>query len=189
MRMPRRAAGTSILVVSLLFSACPLLNPPLIQVTQDILDKEIAAFNGINSHRTSNGLNALAMNESLREVARKHSQDMAARNFFDHVNPDGADPGDRMSDAGIAFSVAAENIAWNNFPDPAATAVSGWIASPDHLANIMTAGFTQTGMGVASDGAGGFYFTQLFISTAKNDSGLITVYFSSPLASAYRDQK
>jgi cysteine-rich secretory family protein len=53
----------------------------------------------------------LAFNSRLQGIARTHSLDMWTRGFFDHVNPDGKDPFDRMADAGYVFTKAAENIA------------------------------------------------------------------------------
>lgn len=53
----------------------------------------------------------LAMNKILLGTARAHSDDMYARKFFDHVNPDGKDPFQRMKAAGYIYTVAGENIA------------------------------------------------------------------------------
>jgi uncharacterized protein YkwD len=53
----------------------------------------------------------LAMSGALRCAARLHSRDMAERRFFDHVNPEGVGPEDRMRRAGAAFRVAGESIA------------------------------------------------------------------------------
>lgn len=53
----------------------------------------------------------LAMNKTLLAVARAHSLDMYTRNFFDHINPDGKDPFQRMTAAGYNFAAAGENIA------------------------------------------------------------------------------
>lgn len=52
----------------------------------------------------------LAMNAKLLAAARGHSQDMQARNYFDHYDPDGGDPFDRISAEGYSFSAAGENI-------------------------------------------------------------------------------
>lgn len=52
----------------------------------------------------------LAMNAQLLAAARAHSADMQARNYFDHYDPDGVDPFQRMSAAGYRFSAAGENI-------------------------------------------------------------------------------
>ena len=54
----------------------------------------------INQERTSRGLGALTENIKLDTAARRHSEDMAIRNFFDHTNPDGIGPNERASAAG-----------------------------------------------------------------------------------------
>jgi len=51
------------------------------------------------------------MRPELRCAARLHSRDMSQRGFFDHVNPDGVGPEDRMRRAGSMFGVASESIA------------------------------------------------------------------------------
>jgi uncharacterized protein YkwD len=118
----------------------------------------------INEQRTGNGLAPLVHDEAIRAVARAHSQDMVARDFFDHVNPDGLDPFDRLAMDFITYSAAGENIAWNRgYSDPAAVAVEGWMNSSGHRANILNGTYTHTGVGVArSEADGAWYFTQVF---------------------------
>jgi hypothetical protein len=53
----------------------------------------------------------LAMNKKLLANARAHCRDMYNRNFFEHANPDGNDPFERMTLVGYNFINAAENIA------------------------------------------------------------------------------
>jgi uncharacterized protein YkwD len=58
----------------------------------------------------------------------------------------------------------AENIHRNRgTDDPVATALEGWWASPGHRANMLSADFDQTGIGVAVDRDGIFYLTQVFV--------------------------
>lgn len=88
----------------------------------------------------------LTAESRLRCAARRHSLDMIERDFFDHTNPDGELPWDRMAKAGYAdFSSAGENIA-GGYPTPAAV-MEGWMNSPGHCTNIMNGTFTQLGVG------------------------------------------
>ncbi len=107
---------------------------------------------------------ALAANDGLRAVAFAHSKDMAERNFFDHDNPGGQSPFDRMRAAGITFSYAGENIA-AGYPT-ATDVVEGWLDSPGHCANMLSADFTELGVGYYQSGSSayGSYWTQNFIS-------------------------
>ena len=93
-------------------------------------------------------------------VAQAHSQDMATRNYFDHNTPEGKSPFDRMTAAGYAFSSAAENIAAGQRTP--ADVVTAWMNSAGHRANILNCGLTQIGVGYATGGSYGVYWTQDF---------------------------
>ena len=93
----------------------------------------------------------LALAPDLTRAARGHSQDMAAHGFFSHSGSDGSTPGERVARAGYRWSMVGENIA-SGVPTARAV-VAGWLGSPHHCANIMTAGFRQMGVAYAIDGA------------------------------------
>jgi uncharacterized protein YkwD len=87
----------------------------------------------------------------LRCAARLHSQDMAMRGFFDHINPDGLSPWDRVDLTDYDGNASAENIAQGH-PDPAAV-MAGWMDSPGHCANIMNPDNTELGVGYYGEGS------------------------------------
>ena len=103
-------------------------------------------------------------NEILARAARMHSEDMATRNFFNHNSPDGSTPFMRVERAGYDYSGAAENIAAGQMTLEAAMA--GWVASPGHCANLMSAEYTEMGAALASNRVSsmGAYWTQVFAS-------------------------
>ena len=87
----------------------------------------------------------LVENAALRCAARNHSLDMATRNFFGHVNPDGDRARERLDSAGYDATAWGENIAFRqNSP---AQVVAGWMGSSGHCANIMSPLFTEIGIG------------------------------------------
>lgn len=109
------------------------------------------------------GLTPLEMDAVIRGTARGHSEDMADRDFFDHRNPDGDLPEDRMTADGFTGALPwGENIAAGAWDAP--TVVEGWMDSPGHCANIMEPGFTVIGVGYFYDEASswGHYWTQVF---------------------------
>ena len=114
-----------------------------------------------NRERTSRGLPALAWDDGAAGVAYAHSLDMDVRNFFDHTNPDGELPWDRLEADGITYSTAGENIAWG-YPSPEAV-MDGWMNSDGHRANILRTSFTRLGVGVHV-GSDGVYWTQVFFT-------------------------
>lgn len=81
----------------------------------------------MNAHRESVGCPALAWNRAVAAVAQAHSEDMTACDFFSHTNPDGLSPFDRLADAGIVSSAAAENIAYGYGTPPSSAA---WVSRP-----------------------------------------------------------
>ena len=92
----------------------------------------------------------LAQNALLDCVARAHSLDMHERDYFDHTNPDGEQPWDRMEAAGYELSQAGENIASGS--STADAVMEQWMSSDGHCANIMSPGFVHIGIGFHGDG-------------------------------------
>lgn len=111
------------------------------------LDSDVEQFVSLlNAHRAEVGCPALQWNGVVAAVAQAHSVDMAARAFFSHTNPDGKSPFDRLTDAGVGYSSAAENIAYG-YPTAAAV-LGGWLGSPGHRANMENCALTQHGVGL-----------------------------------------
>ncbi len=117
----------------------------------------------VNHERTAAGCLALIPNDTLIQVARAHSQDMAVHRFIGHTGSDGRTPAQRVQDASYQFRIVAENVAAGRLTP--ASAVQGWMASPDHRANILNCALRDTGVGVVEapdDPTYGIYWTQLF---------------------------
>jgi uncharacterized protein YkwD len=97
------------------------------------------------------GAPPLSLASALTRAARAHSRDMVVHNFFSHTGSDGSNPGDRATRAGYRWSMLGENIA-SGVRTPQGV-VAGWLASPEHCANVMTAAFRQMGVAFAVDPA------------------------------------
>jgi uncharacterized protein YkwD len=91
----------------------------------------------------------LSLAPALTRAARAHSRDMAAHSLFSHIGSDGSSPAQRVTRAGYSWSRVGENIA--SGIGTARQVVSGWLSSPHHCANIMTADFRQMGVAFAVD--------------------------------------
>jgi uncharacterized protein YkwD len=120
---------------------------------------ELEVFDLANAHRTKLGKPAFAWDDTIANTARKHSKDMAARNYFDHTNLDGKSPFDRMKDDGILFRSASENIAAGQAS--AIFAHHGWMNSEGHRVNLLS-DYKRLGVGVAFGGKMSIYYTQNF---------------------------
>ena len=111
-----------------------------------------------NAERAKAGCGPLAVSALLTRAARAHAADMARRDYFSHTGRDGRSPFDRIEDTGYRFSTAGENIAAGQ--RTARDVVAAWMSSPGHRANILTCAFTEIGMGYATGGGYGVYWTQ-----------------------------
>ncbi|MCS0635088.1 sigma-70 family RNA polymerase sigma factor [Streptomyces sp. LP05-1] len=113
----------------------------------------------VNSERAKNGCGPVSQNGLLDTAARRHSDDMAARGYFDHTSPDGKDPGDRVTAAGYQWSTYGENIArGQQSPE---SVMDSWMNSSGHRANILNCSFKEIGVGI-HEGSGGPWWTQVF---------------------------
>ncbi|MEO6789004.1 MAG: FG-GAP-like repeat-containing protein [Chthoniobacteraceae bacterium] len=119
----------------------------------------------------------LAFNPKLLQSARAHSQDMIARNFFSHVNPNGQDPTVRAAALGYDVGVG-ENIDGGGATteDDIFESHFGFMVDYDdvdtsnplgHRKNILDSSYTETGIGVAG-GRNGGRITQDFGGPARS---------------------
>jgi uncharacterized protein YkwD len=129
---------------------------------------EATFHESVNQHRAQLKLIALERDAALDAVARAHSEDMARRGFFSHVNPEGQNPVDRIqADGRDDFTLAAENVGMTTRAQPNQEILQGWIASPDHRRNLHTPAFNRTGVGVARGADGAWYYTQLYLTVPR----------------------
>jgi uncharacterized protein YkwD len=142
------------------FVAFLLLGPGYAQHGQSV---EQRTFQAINQVREQHKLPPLKWNAKMAEVARSHSQRMTTKRFFSHQDPQFGGPDSRLSAAGVAWRLCGENI-FEEYGegDPARAAVRSWMQSSGHRKNILTRGFTQTGIGVVIGRDGAYMITQVF---------------------------
>lgn len=151
------------------------------------LEKEVHSL--INEERRNQGLSTLSWDGKLSEIARGHSQDMATNNYFSHNNLRGQDPTDRAMTKGyncykdygsyytegIAENIFQNNLydsvtyvnlvpfhSWNTQSEIAQSTVQGWMESPGHRQNILTATYDKEGIGIAISSDDKVYITENF---------------------------
>ncbi|NKB59452.1 MAG: hypothetical protein GKS00_24275 [Alphaproteobacteria bacterium] len=107
----------------------------------------------VNQYRARHKLSPLTLNLALNRTAQAHSDDMAARDFFDHVTPSGKTVGDRATRAGYQWRAVLENLAAGQ--DNPQEVVTGWINSPPHREALLEPDIDDAGVGytfLAQDG-------------------------------------
>ncbi len=109
----------------------------------------------VNQVRARNGELPLVQNAQLEEAAVEHSGEMVSEDYFAHIAPSGETPLQRVKGTGyvpneqVGYTVG-ENIAWGTLQLSTPRAiVAAWVASPEHLANILDRDYRDTGMGIA----------------------------------------
>lgn len=99
----------------------------------------------VNEYREMMGLRILESDDLLATAARGHSEDMEARGFFAHENPDGKGPRDRFLEAGYPRAAVGENIVMGAYH--AKEAHESWYGSSGHHRNMLDGDWTQMGCG------------------------------------------
>jgi uncharacterized protein YkwD len=124
---------------------------------------ESEMFQSHNVQRANNGVAPLVIDAQLVNVARQRSQTMASTNCFSHTAC-GPTAFDLLGGIGYFYQIAGENIARNNYPDADSVqvAMTGFMNSPGHRANILESRYTKVGVGVAFGANGMKYFTVIF---------------------------
>ncbi|MGN0691828.1 MAG: CAP domain-containing protein [Oscillospiraceae bacterium] len=97
----------------------------------------------INKERAANGIEPLALNDTLAEAAQLRADECAS--VYSHTRPDGRSCFTVLDDYGISYSCAGENIAYGY--TSAEAVVRGWLDSSPHRKNILSEKYTETGIG------------------------------------------
>jgi uncharacterized protein YkwD len=104
----------------------------------------------------------LHKNAKLGAAALAHSRDMAEHNHFGHKGSNGGTAATRASAEGYQWRSIGENVATGRAKPE--QVMKGWLSSPGHCANIMSASFTEMGAAYAVNPKSDtfIYWTQVF---------------------------
>jgi uncharacterized protein YkwD/chitodextrinase len=177
-RSPTVRRSLAVAVVALLAAVAAVAAPPAQAITNcspssswgtNRADLASQVVSLINQYRASKGLSQLAVSSALTASSEWKSLHMAGYGYFAHDDP--APPVSRSAyqrakDCGFSGTTWGENIAWGY--TTAQSVVNGWLGSAGHKANIETASFKTTGVGVAANGSGQLYWTQSFGNDASS---------------------
>ena len=110
-----------------------------------------------NSARSKNGYAALVEDGVPSEAAAVRAREIARS--FSHTRPSGASFSSALSESGVSYLRAGENIASGQ--KSASEVVNAWMNSPGHRANILNSSYSRIGSAsVNIDGT--LYWVQLF---------------------------
>ena len=125
--------------------------------SQDAFANEVVRL--VNEERAKAGLPALTVDRGAASAAQVRAKEI--ERSFSHTRPDGSSFNSALTEAGVNFRGAGENIAYGqNSPEKV---MEGWMNSSGHRANILNRDFTSIGVAHYQDASGTDYWTQLFI--------------------------
>jgi uncharacterized protein YkwD len=161
-----------------------LLQNPKPEIRIPDLERQI--HESTNVARMANERDSLEWDDVLGNLARTHSEDMANRGYFKHINPEGQSPMKRLEQAGYTMCrLVGENIYqnnlysrvitekkkttydWNSMEAITATTLKGWMGSDSQRQTILDKGYTREGIGVAIASDDKVYITQIFCGHAN----------------------
>ena len=96
----------------------------------------------VNRARAFHGLTPLRLDPRLERAARSHSSEMMRTDSFSHGSF-----ASRVRAFKAKGTVFGENLAWG-MQLAVQTVVAGWLASPEHRANMLRPDFRRVGIGV-----------------------------------------
>ena len=114
-----------------------------------------------NEARAAAGLAPVSQG-SAASLSAAHTRAVETVTLFSHTRPDGRSCFTALTDAGVTFVTAGENLA-AGYSSPSSI-FTAWMNSPGHRANIMNAGYTHLAVGYqrADGSAYTHYGVQLF---------------------------
>jgi uncharacterized protein YkwD len=115
-----------------------------------------------NRERVRADLTPLRRNAQLARAAQLQAEQMAAAGKLSHQVPDSRYPTltSRLRLVGYVWRSVGENVA-EGYTSGAAL-MAGWMTSAPHRANVLSAKFTETGVGLARSKSGRTYHAQVF---------------------------
>lgn len=111
----------------------------------------------VNAERAKQGLSALTVSTKVQQAAQTRAGEL--KSSFSHTRPSGASCFTALTEAGVSYTRAGENIAYGQSTPEAV--VQSWMSSSGHRANILSSSFTTIGIGCTVVN-GTAYWAQLF---------------------------
>jgi len=105
----------------------------------------------------------LRWDETLAGLSDSHVRDMAKNRFESFIGSDGLSTSERVSRAGVEFTLAFESV--TSGPQTAAEAINHWLDINTDCEQLIDSGTTRIGMAcaVSERGTGGPYWSLLLV--------------------------
>lgn len=112
-----------------------------------------------NQQRLAQGLTPYSTFSNLQNAVATRKSELVSS--YSHTRPNGSSCFTALTESGLSYRSAGENIAAGQRSVQAVT--DAWMASADHRANILDSGYTHMGTGYAASGFLGTSWVQMFL--------------------------
>lgn len=128
----------------------------------------------INEQRVAHGLIALQIDSRATTMAITRAYTMASMDALDHAGPDGRTTFDTIRASGMTWFGAGEVIAFNTYPsepESSGHALADWLASPEHVAILLSSDYNYVGFAAAVSATGNRYYAGVLLKLPDRTPG------------------
>jgi uncharacterized protein YkwD len=130
----------------------------------------------INTFRRAHNLTPLHLNAKLSAAAREHTQQMAQDGYFAHESADGSAFWKRIqafyASGPWGYWSVGENLLWSSPDVTPRRALSMWLKSPEHRANLMNPRWREIGIAAVHQAAAPGVYKGLDVTIVTTDFGV-----------------
>ena len=166
------AALVAVAAASAVSAAPPPPRRPAVAL--DALEQGV--LDDINAFRVSHHLVPLRLSAGLSDAVRQHTQEMATDGYFAHESADGSAFWKRIEryypSTSWGYWSVGENLLWSSPDVDAAGALKLWIASPEHLANLLASRWREIGIAAVHVAAAPGAYRGLDVTIVGTDFGV-----------------
>jgi uncharacterized protein YkwD len=130
----------------------------------------------LNAIRVQHHLVPLRLSTALTTSAREHSQEMASKGYFAHESADGSPFWKRIKlaypQSSAGYWSVGENLLWSSPGVDPSGALTMWMKSPEHRANILSPSWREIGISALHADAAPGAFQGLDVTIVTTDFGV-----------------
>jgi uncharacterized protein YkwD len=130
----------------------------------------------LNAIRVQHHLVPLRLSAALTTSAREHSQEMATKGYFAHDSADGSPFWKRIQlvypQGSARYWSVGENLLWSSPDVDPNGALTMWMKSPEHRANILSTTWREIGISALHANAAPGTFQGLDVTIVTTDFGV-----------------
>jgi uncharacterized protein YkwD len=171
-RTLRLGVAVAVVVASGLLAASALATSGSQRNLRTLNHQVLAA---VNRFRDAHGLVPLRASGALDRSARQHSDEMGRLGYFAHSSADGTEFWRRIQRfypaGGHSHWAVGENLLWSSPRVSAGRALAMWIASPEHLRNLLTPRWREIGISAVHVSSAPGVFQGQSVTIVTNDFG------------------